>query len=80
MQVIGVLSTTNKTYKLQATSHEPPASFLPPPAGEVAAGRRGVVEQEVGSGMWEVVWASELRVVRGVQYVVVSLNRERYAR
>ena len=30
------------------------AFFLPPPRGEVAAGRRGVVCLEVGSRKWEV--------------------------
>ena len=39
------------TMHYKATSH---MVVLPPPAGEVAAGRRGVVEQEVGSGMFEV--------------------------
>ena len=33
------------SYELQATSR---ILVLPPPAGEVAAGRRGVVRQEVG--------------------------------
>ena len=32
----------------RATSYKPRASFLPPPPGEVAAGRRGVVGWEVG--------------------------------
>ena len=38
-------------HRPQATGHE---FYLPPPSGEVAAGRRRVVCQEVGCRVWEV--------------------------
>ena len=60
-------------HRLRATSH---LIVLPPPPGEVAAGRRGVVRLGVGGGVWEVV----RYVVRGALYVVGGWNRARHSR
>ena len=50
-EATGVLSATDKStsHKLQATDH---GLLLPPPSGEVAAGRRGVVCQDIGCREW----------------------------
>jgi len=37
LQALYRLRTISTSYRLQATSHKPRASFLPPPPGEVAA-------------------------------------------
>ena len=51
MQATGNLSAADKIYEPQTAGH---GLLLPPPPGEVAADRRGVVRQGVGCGVWEV--------------------------
>ena len=46
------------------------ACFLPPSPGEVAAGRRGVVRQGVGFGVWA-VGKHVFRQIRAKQKVVI---------